>query len=217
MKKINFALLFLIIILSQISFQNNILAQTPHSQWSISSSTKEAKVGDIVEIIYNVSIEDDWYLYGSNFGEGGPQITSIKAKKDTVRQGQPTIFSGLISIAGAINVQDMGDSQGLRNYCGVRSSQMFADANILDKLQDKETLPFFCMHGSKDVLVNYQSSVNFVEMLKLRQNENVSLVSLPDYGHMKTCFTWYTNPILFNKILEWIFEQEKLQISQMSN
>ena len=82
MKKINFAFLFLIIILSQISFQNNILAQTPHSQWSISSSTKEAKVGDIVEIIYNVSIEDDWYLYGSNFGEGGPQITSIKAKKD---------------------------------------------------------------------------------------------------------------------------------------
>ena len=136
---------------------------------------------------------------------------------DTVRQGQPTIFSGLISIAGAINVQDMGDSQGLRNYCGVRSSQMFADANILDKLQDKETLPFFCMHGNKDVLVDYSSSVNFVEMLKLRQNENVSLVSLPDYGHMKTCFTWYTNPILFNKILEWIFEQEKLQISQMSN
>lgn len=82
MKKINFVFLFLIIILSQILSQNNILAQTPHSQWTISSSTKEAKVGDIVELVYNVTIEDDWYLYGSNFGEGGPQITNIKAKKD---------------------------------------------------------------------------------------------------------------------------------------
>ncbi len=77
MKKINFILFFLLIFL-----QNILLAQTPHSQWSISSPTKEAKTGDIVELIYTVTIEADWYLYGSNFGEGGPQITSIKAKKD---------------------------------------------------------------------------------------------------------------------------------------
>ncbi len=77
MKKINFILFFLLIFL-----QNILLAQTPHSQWSISSSTKDAKAGDIVELVYTATIEDDWYLYGSNFGEGGPQITSIKAKKD---------------------------------------------------------------------------------------------------------------------------------------
>ncbi len=77
MKKINFVFFFLLIFL-----QNILLAQTPHSQWSISSPTKEAKTGDIVELVYSVTIEADWYLYGSNFGEGGPQITSIKAKKD---------------------------------------------------------------------------------------------------------------------------------------
>ncbi len=77
MKKINLVFFFLLIFL-----QNILLAQTPNSQWNISSTTKEAKAGDIVELVYTVTIEADWYLYGSNFGEGGPQITSIKAKKD---------------------------------------------------------------------------------------------------------------------------------------
>ncbi len=83
MKKINFIFLFLTLILSPILFQNNNLsAQTPNSQWITTTSVKEAKVGDVIELIFNVSIENDWYLYGSNFSDGGPQITTLKAKKD---------------------------------------------------------------------------------------------------------------------------------------
>jgi acetyl esterase/lipase len=129
-----------------------------------------------------------------------------------------SIFSGFMSIAGAVNTHDMIDFKGIRDYCGAPGSQMFADADILPKLQEKETLPFLVLHGDKDIIVDYRSSVAFVNALKSKQNNNAELITIPDCGHMKLCFGWYlVQNNYVNIVFDWIHEQEKLQLSQLSN
>lgn len=60
MKK--FLLLFFAI--ATLVSQAQILEPT---QWSTSTSVKEAKVGDEIDVIFTVKIDDGWYLYSSEF------------------------------------------------------------------------------------------------------------------------------------------------------
>src|ERR687893_219142 len=46
--------------------------------WAYSWSKKEVKTGDEIEIVFNVKIDADWYLYSSDFDPNvGPTVTSF--------------------------------------------------------------------------------------------------------------------------------------------
>ncbi|MBD1396579.1 thioredoxin family protein [Pontibacter sp. JH31] len=50
--------------------------------WSYDVSKKEVAVGDEVELIFNVKINKDWYLYSSDFDPDlGPMVTEFKFEK----------------------------------------------------------------------------------------------------------------------------------------
>ncbi len=50
--------------------------------WSYDVSKKEAAVGEEVELIFNVKIDKDWYLYSSDFDpELGPMVTTFEFVK----------------------------------------------------------------------------------------------------------------------------------------
>ncbi len=48
------------------------------AKWKYAVSNKEAKVGEQVDLVFNVKIQDDWYLYSSDFDpELGPMVTEF--------------------------------------------------------------------------------------------------------------------------------------------
>ncbi|MDO6392014.1 cytochrome c biogenesis protein CcdA [Pontibacter sp. BT731] len=52
------------------------------ASWSYDVSKKEVKVGEEVELIFNVKIDKDWYLYSSDFDPDlGPMVTEFKFEK----------------------------------------------------------------------------------------------------------------------------------------
>lgn len=49
------------------------------AKWSWAASKKEVKVGDEVELIFKVSVDDNWYVYANDFDpDCGPLLTKVK-------------------------------------------------------------------------------------------------------------------------------------------
>ncbi len=46
-------------------------------KWTVSYTPKDVKVGDEVTISFTAEIPKDWYIYSSDFEQGGPTVTAI--------------------------------------------------------------------------------------------------------------------------------------------
>ena len=59
-------------------------AQILHpADWEFEVSGINPKVGDTVDLIFNATIEDDWYLYSSDFDPNlGPLVTEFTFEPD---------------------------------------------------------------------------------------------------------------------------------------
>lgn len=54
------------------------------AKWSWTASKKEVKVGDEIELIFKVSVDDNWYVYANDFDpECGPLLTKVKFTPST--------------------------------------------------------------------------------------------------------------------------------------
>ncbi|PSR57461.1 disulfide bond formation protein DsbD [Adhaeribacter arboris] len=58
---------------------NSLFAQVlKPAKWSYSFSKKEAKTGDEIEVVFDIKIDPDWYLYSSDFDPNvGPTVTTF--------------------------------------------------------------------------------------------------------------------------------------------
>jgi thiol:disulfide interchange protein len=72
-KNIFLLILFLIFSNQKITAQ----IQNKYATWQIKASKTEAKIGEEVEIIFTAEIDNDWYLYSSDFPDGGPTVTKF--------------------------------------------------------------------------------------------------------------------------------------------
>jgi len=52
------------------------------AQWTFESPKNEVKVGDVVEVKFNVVVDAGWYLYSSEFPAEGPTKAEFKFKKN---------------------------------------------------------------------------------------------------------------------------------------
>ncbi|RAU82108.1 protein-disulfide reductase DsbD family protein [Pontibacter arcticus] len=72
-------LLSLFLLLLAMAVQAQVLKP---ATWSYDVSKKQAAVGEEIELIFNVKIDKDWYLYSSDFDpELGPMVTEFKFAK----------------------------------------------------------------------------------------------------------------------------------------
>ncbi len=71
-------------VLSFLLISQFVIGQTVNpAKWSWELVPKNPQVGDFVEIVFKVKIEDDWYLYSSDFDpELGPVVTTVNFEKD---------------------------------------------------------------------------------------------------------------------------------------
>ena len=53
-----------------------------HAQWTFESPKKEVKVGDVIEVKFNATIDANWYLYSSEFPAEDPIKTTFEYKKN---------------------------------------------------------------------------------------------------------------------------------------
>ncbi|MBX0334149.1 thioredoxin family protein [Pontibacter sp. HSC-14F20] len=94
------------------------------ASWSYDVSKKEVRVGEEVELIFNVKIDKDWYLYSSDFDpELGPMVTEFtfakhpsyelvgkikpvnpKKKYDELWEGEYTYFVGTAQFRQKVRV-----------------------------------------------------------------------------------------------------------------
>lgn len=98
-----------------------------HSQWTISLSKKELKVGETVDVVFHVAIDKGWYVYATDFDSlVGPLIThfvfqknssydliqktnSIKStrKYDKVWEGEISYFTGSGEFRQSIKILEL--------------------------------------------------------------------------------------------------------------
>ncbi len=71
-------------VLSLLFIAELLSAQTVNpAKWSWELVPKNPQVGDFAEVVFKVKIEDDWYLYSSDFDpELGPVVTTVNFGKD---------------------------------------------------------------------------------------------------------------------------------------
>lgn len=92
--------------------------------WSVTTSKKEVKIGDNFDVIFNVVIDDNWYLYSSDFDpELGPLVTEFvfepddsyelvgdirpidpKKKYDELWEGEYTYFAGKAQFRQTVHI-----------------------------------------------------------------------------------------------------------------
>src|SRR5688572_28530562 len=72
-------LVLLFSLLGQLVAQAQILQPV---KWSFDVSKREVKVGEEIELIFNAKIDENWYLYSSDFDPNlGPTVTTFEFKK----------------------------------------------------------------------------------------------------------------------------------------
>jgi len=107
--------IFLLILSFTITFSSRSFSQILNpATWSVSPSAREVKIGQTLDIVFNITIDNNWYLYSSDFDpELGPMVTEFvfepndtyelvgdvkpinpKKKYDELWEGEYTYFVG---------------------------------------------------------------------------------------------------------------------------
>ena len=133
--------------------------------WSYSQSTSEVNVGDEIELIFNADIEQNWYLYSSDFDPDlGPMVTEFSFEPDPsydliggIRPINPSkaydeIFEGdytYFKIKGEFRQRIKVLSEKL-NISGLYSYQVCSDV-------DGKCIPFQDDFSTKDFVIDVSS------------------------------------------------------------
>ncbi|MEO9966118.1 MAG: thioredoxin family protein [Reichenbachiella sp.] len=78
------------------------------AKWSIEVSDSAATVGDEVDLIFNVTIDDDWYLYSTDFDPNlGPMVTEF----EFVPHGSYQLVDSLMPIGAKRKYDDLWEGE----------------------------------------------------------------------------------------------------------
>lgn len=100
-------------------------------------------------------------------------------------------FSGLFSMAGALDLDQMRPTIVLKSYAGKPQSESFEMANPVCYIDETENTPVLCIQGDKDGLVNPESADSFVEHLKSINPSIVEYYKIKGATHLDITSGWY--------------------------
>jgi len=117
-------------------------------------------------------------------------------------------FACFVSVAGALDLNQFPDTLPLRAYTGPYGGEIFQQANPINFVEGDEQLPLLCIHGTRDAIVPYSSSVSFVSKIKLYGRTESSLHTVEGGTHFHTTTAWWLNPSEETQlIMQWIAAQ----------
>lgn len=101
------------------------------------------------------------------------------------------LFSGMFTLAGALDLDKMSRTPALRSYAGKADSKRFFDANPVNHISKDSHVPVMCIQGIKDGLVSEKSADSFVQYLKDIDSNLVQYYKVPEASHIEISSAWY--------------------------
>lgn len=102
-------------------------------------------------------------------------------------------FSGLFSLAGALDIERMNPTFVLKRYAGTPKDSKFYDANPVCHIDQNEHIPVLCIQGAEDGLVQPEAAESFVSYLRTIDSNMVEYHKIPGATHMDITSSWYYN------------------------
>lgn len=113
-------------------------------------------------------------------------------------------FGGGFFCGAPLNLAGMTDSFLLANYAGKRNTDTFYRASPISHLPTTFNKPILIVHGTNDGLVNYQGTKEFVNQLKLINQQTTDFHIIKDGSHLKAVSWAYEENEVKAKIIRWL-------------
>ena len=121
----------------------------------------------------------------------------------------PNHFASAFLCGAPVNLAGMTDSFLLTNYAGKKESTRFKNASPINHIPASFSKQLLLVHGTKDGLVNYQSTADFVDKLNKVSTVSMDFYTIPNGSHLKAVSWAYEDNEVRQKILSWLKIQEK--------
>ena len=117
------------------------------------------------------------------------------------------IFAGIFLCGAPLDLNKMRDSFPLISFTGKRTEAMFQQANPINYLQEKESLPILFIHGKKDGFVPFLAGYNFIQKFKEKHAHLLTEFIIEKGSHMDAGnWVFYDRP-LRKTLLKWLEER----------
>ncbi len=118
-------------------------------------------------------------------------------------------IAGVVTLGAALNLS------GKRNYfvkklikLFVRNAMEWHEANPIEQIHGGEKIPFFCIHGKKDIILGTDHAVDFVQKYNEDQRKLGRLLIAPDLHHSDMIRIFLECREETKAMLKWIDERE---------
>ena len=163
----------------------------------------------LVEYLNSKNLKDKKIIIGGM--SAGATLAALLAfeQKELIKIGfDPNRIAGLFLCGSPIDISIMPWSLPLYLYAGSKNSKKFQQANPVNHFTKNTKCPILLIHGTKDGMVNYKSTLSFLEKTKLKDSNQVEFYPLQDGSHMDSANWSYKNNIQRKIILDWLEEIE---------
>jgi acetyl esterase/lipase len=149
-----------------------------------------------LEKALEIRIENGWedktiVLGGTSAGGNLAALLLFNTERHEALGINQDIFSGMFTLAGALDLDKMSKSPALRRYAGKSDSERFRSANPVNYISKDAHVPVMCIQGIKDGLVSEKSADSFVKYLKDIDSNLVQYYKVPDASHIEISSAWY--------------------------
>lgn len=175
MKKHLFILTYLALSLVAVTSQGQILKNI--AKWNYSQSKKEVVVGQTVDLIFDATINDDWYMYSSDFSADlGPNLTVFNFEPNSTYK-----LVGKIKPIGAKRKYDSVVWNGAYTYF-VHKAQFKQTVKILaEKVIIKGNYSYqLCNEVSGSCLPPKEEEFSFQDFIITSSNSSSNNALVPD-------------------------------------
>lgn len=186
------------------SYRRTPFNSFPEIRDDLSQSLKK-----VVNIMKNHSLQDKKIILGGMSAGGNLVALKLYDRNELAKLGfSQQIFGGIMLFGAPLDLEKMKDTFVLRDFAGHRDSKTFQQANPINHLQNDESIPVLCVHGTHDGLVPYANAKSFKNKLS-KINENIlTFVSVEKASHLETATWAIENNYIRKVIVEWLSKRE---------
>ncbi|MEM9884613.1 MAG: alpha/beta hydrolase [Bacteroidota bacterium] len=117
-------------------------------------------------------------------------------------------FSGIFLLAAPLDLTKMKSSLVTESYIGWQKEETIQIASPISYLEEDETTPVLCVHGEKDGIVEYATTLSFVEKIRKINPAIVQFHTLKGGTHLDVSRWGYRMDELQSILLTWLKQFE---------
>ena len=138
--------------------------KTPRFGYESQIADMGLAVSKILEILKDKGLENRKIIIGG-ISSGGNLSALLLYHREILKYYDISLdrFSGIFLLAAPLNIRMMRQTFIIRSFAGRPNQPTYAKANPYDQLTGREKLPHLVVHGEKDGLVNYSSTLSFAD------------------------------------------------------